>query len=77
MDCSQPVLGLGTAQRIILAALVVAGSNFDIPNVLVMCMVDALLMLLGSMIFAGELGKRVPAPTANNAGTTNDPGQSI
>ncbi|MFO7663288.1 MAG: bile acid:sodium symporter, partial [Chloroflexota bacterium] len=40
----RPVLGLATAQRNISAALVVAGGNFDDPNVLVMCMVGALLM---------------------------------
>jgi BASS family bile acid:Na+ symporter len=56
----RPVLGLGTAQRNISAALVVAGGNFDDPNVLVMCMVGALLMLVGLMFTAGELSKRVP-----------------
>ena len=55
----RPVLGLATAQRNISAALVVAGGNFDDPNVLVMCMVGALLMLVGLMIISGELGKRV------------------
>jgi len=56
----RPVLGLGTAQRNISAALVVASGNFDDPNVLVMCMVGALLMLVGLMFTAGELSKRVP-----------------
>jgi BASS family bile acid:Na+ symporter len=55
----RPVLGLGTAQRNISAALVVAGGNFDDPKVLVMCMVGALLMLVGLMITAGEMGKRI------------------
>lgn len=73
-EASRPVLGLGTAQRNVSAALVVAGSNFDDPNVLVMCMVGALLMLLGLMITAGELGKRGPAAAANSAKITNDPG---
>lgn len=55
----RPVLGLATAQRNIAAALVVAGGNFDDPNVLVMCMVGALLMLVSLMFISGELGKRV------------------
>jgi predicted Na+-dependent transporter len=59
----RPVFGLGTSQRNIAAALVVAGGNFDDPKVLVMCMVGALLMLIGLMITAGELGKRVPLTT--------------
>lgn len=54
----RPVLGLGTAQRNISVALVVAGGNFNDPKVLVMCMVGALLILVGLMITAGELGKR-------------------
>jgi BASS family bile acid:Na+ symporter len=56
----RPVLGLGTAQRNISAALVVASGNFDDPKVLVTCMVGALLMLVDLMITAGELGQRVP-----------------
>jgi predicted Na+-dependent transporter len=55
---ARPVLGLGAAQRNISAALVVASGNFNDPNVLVMCMVGALLMLAGLMLTAGELGKR-------------------
>jgi predicted Na+-dependent transporter len=56
----QPVLGLGTGQRNVAAALVVAGGNFSDPDVLVICMVGALLMLVSLMITAGELGKRAP-----------------
>ena len=56
----RPVLGLGTGQRNVAAALVVAGSNFSDPNVLVICMVGAILMLISLMITAGELGKRAP-----------------
>lgn len=55
---TKPLLALGTAQRNIAAALVVAGSNFSDPNVLLMCMIGALLMLIVLMITAGELGKR-------------------
>lgn len=55
---NKPVLALGTAQRNIAAALVVAGSNFSDPDVLLMCMIGALLMLILLMLIAGELGKR-------------------
>ena len=54
------VIGLGTAQRNVSAALVVAGQNFaDDPNVLVMILVAALLGLIMLMFVGGELGKRV------------------
>jgi BASS family bile acid:Na+ symporter len=56
----RPVFGLGTAQRNVSAALVVAGSNFDDPNVLIKCMVGAVLILATLMLTAGELGKRAP-----------------
>jgi BASS family bile acid:Na+ symporter len=55
---ARAVLGLGTAQRNVSAALVVAGANFTDPNVLVMILVGALLMLAVLMPAAGELGKR-------------------
>lgn len=43
---TRPVLGLGTAQRNIAAALVVGGQNFTDPNVLVMVVVVAIVSLL-------------------------------
>jgi BASS family bile acid:Na+ symporter len=53
------VLGLGTAQRNLAAAMVVAGQNFsDDPNVLVMILVAALLGLVLLMVIGGELGRR-------------------
>jgi BASS family bile acid:Na+ symporter len=56
---TRPVMGLGTAQRNIAAAMVVATGNFsDDPNVLTMILVAALLMLVILMPTAGELGKR-------------------
>ena len=55
---SGPVVGLGTAQRNVSAAMVVASSNFTDPDVLVMIIVGALLMLVVLMPLAGELGKR-------------------
>ncbi|WP_204141197.1 bile acid:sodium symporter family protein [Halomicronema sp. CCY15110] len=56
---TRPVLGLGTAQRNIAAAMVVATGNFgDDPNVLTMILVGAVLMLVILMPLAGELGRR-------------------
>ena len=56
------VMGLGTAQRNVSAALVVAGQNFaDDPNVLTMILVTALVGLVLLMVVGGELGKRVTA----------------
>jgi BASS family bile acid:Na+ symporter len=57
------VLGLGTAQRNVSAALVVAGQNFTDPNVLSMILVGALLMLVILMPLGGELGKRMAHST--------------
>jgi BASS family bile acid:Na+ symporter len=66
---TKPVLGLGTAQRNIAAAMVVATGNFAAdPNVLVMVLVGSVLMMVLLMPGAGELGKRrapaEPVPTA-------------
>lgn len=57
---TRSVLGLGTAQRNIAAAMVVAAGNFSTdPDVLTMILVGALLMLAILMPLAGEIGKRV------------------
>ena len=56
---SKRVLGLGTAQRDVSTALLVASRNFDELGVLVMILVGSLVMLVGLMIVAGEFGKRV------------------
>ncbi len=58
---TRAVLGLGTAQRNVSAALVVAGQNFTDPDVLVMVLTGALLMLVILMPLAGELGRRKAA----------------
>jgi len=56
------VLGLGTAQRNLSAALVVAAQNFsDDPNVLTMILVAGLVGLVLLMVVGGELGKRQPS----------------
>ena len=52
------VMGLGTAQRNISAALVVAAQNFD-TNVIIYLMVIAVIGLVVLMPTAGELGKRM------------------
>ena len=51
------VMGLGTAQRNISAALVVAGQNFG-PDEITYLMVIAVIGLIVLMPLAGELGKR-------------------
>jgi BASS family bile acid:Na+ symporter len=56
------VLGLGTAQRNLSAAIVVAAQNFsDDPNVLTMILVAGLVGLVLLMVISGELGKRSQA----------------
>jgi len=55
------VMGLGTAQRNLAAAMLVAAQNLsDQPNVLVMVMLIAILGLILLMVVGGELGKRMP-----------------
>ena len=57
---TRSVLGLGTAQRNIAAALVVANQSFDDPNVVVMVVVIAIVGLLTLMPLSRALGRRVP-----------------
>ena len=57
------VMGLGTGQRNLAAAMLVAGQNFSSkPNVLVMVMLVAIFGLILLGVVAGELAKRVQAP---------------
>jgi BASS family bile acid:Na+ symporter len=52
-------MGLGTAQRNLSAALLVAAQNFsDDPNVLVMVMLVTIIGLTLLMVVGGEMGKR-------------------
>lgn len=60
------VMGLGTAQRNIAAALVVAGQNFD-SDVITYLMVMAVIGLVVLMPAAGELGKRTAASAEASA----------
>ena len=67
---TKSVLGLGTAQSNLSAAVLVAGQNFsDDPDVLVMVLVAGIvgLVLLGGI--GGELGKRMPTPAETQADT--------
>jgi BASS family bile acid:Na+ symporter len=69
------VLALGTGQRGIAAAMVVATMNFSgDPNVLVMIIVYSLITLFVLVPLAGELGKRAKAAEAEgetDAATVN------
>jgi BASS family bile acid:Na+ symporter len=66
------VMGLGTAQRNLAAAMLVAAQNFSKdPNVLVMVMLVAILGLILLMVVGGEMGKRVQDP-ASQAESTAD-----
>jgi BASS family bile acid:Na+ symporter len=59
---TKSVLGLGTAQRNISAAFLIAVQNFPgDPNVLVMMIVAGLVGLVLLMVIAGELGRRSQA----------------
>jgi BASS family bile acid:Na+ symporter len=58
----RPVMGLGTAQRNLSAAMLVAAQNFvKDPNVLIMVMLVAILGLILLGVVAGEMGKRAGA----------------
>jgi len=70
---TRSVMGLGTAQRNLAAAMLVAAQNFsDDPNVLLMVMIIAILGLVGLMVVSGEMGKRnQPAGDAEPAATAD------
>jgi BASS family bile acid:Na+ symporter len=60
---TRSVLGLGTAQRNLSAALVVGGQNFsDTPGVITFIIVAGIVGLIVLLPAAGEIGKRT-APT--------------
>ncbi|WP_395311657.1 hypothetical protein V4U86_13265 [Mycobacterium sp. AMU20-3851] len=58
---TRPVLGLGTAQRNIAAALVVGGQSFTDPTVVVMVVVVAIVSLLVLLPLSRRLATRTPA----------------
>ena len=60
------VLGLGTGQRNLSAAFVVAGGNFsDRPDVIITLIVLAIVDLVIMLPLAGDIGKRVAARAAS------------
>jgi BASS family bile acid:Na+ symporter len=62
---TRSVMGLGTAQRNLSAALVVGGQNFSgSPDVLVTVIVAGIVGLVLLMPIAGEFGKRVTGGTS-------------
>ena len=65
---ARPVLTLGTGARNIPAALVVADHNFADAEVLVMCVLVALVSLFGLFAAARLLGRGAPAPSRPTAG---------
>jgi BASS family bile acid:Na+ symporter len=67
---TRSVMGLGTAQRNLSAAMVVAAQNFsDKPNVLLTVIVAGIIGLVLLMPIAGELGKRMSS-TGSSAEAT-------
>jgi BASS family bile acid:Na+ symporter len=62
------VLALGTAQRNIAAALVVANQSFNNPKIVVMLIVVAIIGLVTIIPSARVLAKRVPYGGASVAG---------
>ena len=66
---TRSVMGLGTAQRNVSAAMVVGAQNFsDSPNVLITVIVGALIGLVLLMPIGAELGKRAAGDDTETAG---------
>ena len=65
---TRSVLGSGTAQRNIAAALVVGNQSFEDPNVVVMVVIVAIVGLLTLMPLARALGQRGPPATTTPIG---------
>lgn len=67
------VMGLGTAQRNVSAAMVVGAQNFaDKPDVISTIIVGALVGLVILLPIAGELGKRTGSATTSSQESTID-----
>jgi BASS family bile acid:Na+ symporter len=52
------VVSLGTAQRNLAAAMIVAAGNFSDPDVLTVVLIVAIIGLVLLMLAGGEMGKR-------------------
>jgi predicted Na+-dependent transporter len=70
---TRTVLGLGTGQRNISAALLVATQSFADPRVLAMMLVGSTVGLFVLLPLAGEFGRRAPPPSAAAAGAKPAP----
>jgi BASS family bile acid:Na+ symporter len=55
---TRSVVSLGTGQRNLAAAMIVASGNFSDPDVLTVVMIVAIIGLVLLMLTAGEMGKR-------------------
>ena len=55
---TRSVVSLGTAQRNLAAAMIVAAGNFTDPDVLIVVLVVAVIGLIMLMLAGGEMGKR-------------------
>lgn len=55
---TRAVVSLGTAQRNLAAAMIVAGGNFTDPDVLTVVLIVAIIGLVLLMLAGGEMGKR-------------------
>ena len=55
---TRSVVSLGTAQRNLAAAMIVAGGNFTDPDVLIVVLIVAIIGLVLLMLAGGEMGKR-------------------
>ena len=65
---TRSVMGLGTAQRNVSAAMVVGAQNFsDKPNVLITVVVGALIGLVLLLPVGAELGKRMPGKSVESS----------
>ena len=60
---TRSVVSLGTGQRNLAAAMIVASGNFSDPDVLTVVMIVAIIGLVLLMLTAGEMGKRATKTT--------------
>ena len=58
---TRSVVSLGTAQRNLAAAMIVAAGNFTDPDVLIVVLIVAIIGLVLLMLAGGEMGKRAEA----------------
>jgi predicted Na+-dependent transporter len=64
---TRAVVSLGTAQRNLAAAMIVAAGNFTDPDVLTVVLIVAIIGLILLMLGAGEFGKRATGSAVSEA----------